>query len=99
AGSEDDDEQRRRAYGGPAMSSQETLITTHSVETPSGRISYASAGSGPLALFVHGVVLNKHLWQHQLAGLSDIRSYCSAAIWMGKRDNQDGNPGSRHWHD
>src|ERR1700724_4012664 len=24
---------------------------------------------------------------------------CSAAIWMGKRDNQDGNPGSRHWHD
>src|ERR1700726_2119664 len=55
------------------MSSQQTLITTHSVETPSGRISYASAGSGPLALFVHGVVLNKHLWRHQLAGLSDIR--------------------------
>ena len=43
------------------MSSQETLITTHSVETPSGRISYASAGFGPAALFVHGVVLNKHL--------------------------------------
>ena len=55
------------------MSSHETLITTHSVETPSGRISYASAGSGPVALFVHGVVLNKHLWRHQLAGLSDIR--------------------------
>src|ERR1700719_3510704 len=28
-----------------------------------------------------------------------IASSCSAAIWMGKRDNQDGNPGSRHWHD
>src|SRR5215467_3439611 len=55
------------------MSSHETLITTHSVETPSGRISYASAGSGPAALFVHGVVLNKHLWRHQLAGLSDVR--------------------------
>ena len=55
------------------MSSQQTLITTHSVETPSGRISYASAGFGPVALFVHGVVLNKHLWRHQLAGLSDIR--------------------------
>ena len=55
------------------MSSQETLITTHSVETPSGRISYASAGSGPAALFVHGVVLNKHAWRHQLAGLSDLR--------------------------
>lgn len=53
------------------MSSQQTPTTTHSVETPSGRISYASAGSGPVALFVHGVVLNKHLWRHQLTGLSD----------------------------
>src|SRR5437868_13589435 len=55
------------------MSSQQTPTTTHSVEIPLGRISYASAGSGPLALFVHGVLLNKHLWRHQLAGLSDIR--------------------------
>jgi pimeloyl-ACP methyl ester carboxylesterase len=55
------------------MSSQKTSITTHSVETPSGRISYSAAGSGPVALFVHGVVLNKHLWRHQLAALSDIR--------------------------
>jgi hypothetical protein len=36
------------------MSSPQTLITADSVETPSGRISYASAGSGPVALFVHG---------------------------------------------
>src|ERR1700726_272506 len=55
------------------MSSQQTPTMTYSVETPSGRISYTSAGSGPVALFVHGVVLNKHLWRHQLAGLSDIR--------------------------
>jgi pimeloyl-ACP methyl ester carboxylesterase len=55
------------------MSNRQTLVTTHSVETPSGRISYSSAGSGPSALFVHGVVLNKHLWRHQLAALSDIR--------------------------
>src|SRR5712672_279353 len=46
---------------------------TRSIETPSGRVSYTEAGSGPVALFVHGVVLNKHLWRHQLAGLSDIR--------------------------
>jgi pimeloyl-ACP methyl ester carboxylesterase len=26
-----------------------------------------------VALFVHGVVLNKYLWRHQLAGLADIR--------------------------
>ena len=46
---------------------------TRSVETPSGRISYTEAGSGPVALFVHGVVLNKYLWRRQLAELSDIR--------------------------
>src|ERR1700735_3730706 len=55
------------------MSNAQTPVTTDVVETPSGRISYASAGSGPVALVVHGVVLNKHLWRHQLAGLSDIR--------------------------
>src|ERR1700733_7233557 len=55
------------------MSNAQTLVATDIVETPSGRISYASAGSGPVALFVHGGVLNKHMWRHQLAALSDIR--------------------------
>ena len=39
-------------------------ITTHSVEAPWGRISFAEAGSGSVALFVHGVVLNKHFWSY-----------------------------------
>jgi len=69
------------------MSSQQTPTTTHSVETPSGRISYASAGSGPVALFVHGVVLNKHLWRHQLAGLSDIRR-CIAVDLLAHGDTE-----------
>src|SRR6516162_8206468 len=47
--------------------------TTQTVQTPSGRIAYAEQGTGPVALFVHGVLLNKHLWRHQLAHLSDIR--------------------------
>jgi hypothetical protein len=38
------------------MSGRQTLIMTRSVETPSGRVSYASAGSGPVALFVRGDV-------------------------------------------
>jgi pimeloyl-ACP methyl ester carboxylesterase len=54
------------------MNSSKPPIANRSVETASGRISYAEAGSGPVALFVHGVVLNKHLWRHQLSGLSDI---------------------------
>ena len=55
------------------MGTQQTASTIRSVQTPSGRISYAEAGSGPVTLFVHGVVLNKHVWRRQLAGLSDIR--------------------------
>jgi pimeloyl-ACP methyl ester carboxylesterase len=30
-------------------------------------------GTGPVALFVHGVLLNGHLWRHQLEELSSIR--------------------------
>ncbi len=43
------------------------------VETPSGRISYVEQGSGPAALFVHGVLLNGYLWRHQLAALGKVR--------------------------
>ena len=43
------------------------------VRTPSGVVAYAEQGDGPVALFVHGVLLNSHLWRHQLAHLSDIR--------------------------
>src|SRR5258705_11379935 len=45
----------------------------HSVQTASGRISYTEQGTGPVALFVHGVLLNGHLWRHQLSQLADIR--------------------------
>lgn len=47
--------------------------TKRTVSTPSGRIAYTESGSGPVALFVHGVLLNGHLWRHQLAELSDLR--------------------------
>jgi pimeloyl-ACP methyl ester carboxylesterase len=43
------------------------------VQTPSGTISYVERGSGPVALFVHGVLLNGYLWRHQLAQLGDVR--------------------------
>jgi pimeloyl-ACP methyl ester carboxylesterase len=69
------------------MNSQQNQITRHTVETPSGRISYASTGSGPVALFVHGVVLNKHLWRHQLAELSDIRR-CIAVDLLAHGDTE-----------
>src|SRR2546421_9919503 len=55
------------------MNTNKSLTTRHSVQTASGRIGYIEQGDGPVALFVHGVLLNGHLWRHQLADLSDIR--------------------------
>lgn len=49
-----------------------------SVDTRSGRIAYAEKGTGPVALFVHGVLLNGYLWRNQLEALSDVR--CCIAI-------------------
>ncbi|AMO96784.1 alpha/beta hydrolase fold family protein [Collimonas fungivorans] len=43
------------------------------IDTPSGRISYVEQGTGPVALFVHGVLVNGYLWRHQLSELSAIR--------------------------
>jgi pimeloyl-ACP methyl ester carboxylesterase len=44
-----------------------------SVVTSSGRIAYAEKGTGPVALFVHGVLLNGYLWRNQVEALSDVR--------------------------
>jgi len=56
-----------------AAAGNKSLPVRRSVQTASGRISYVEQGTGPVALFVHGVLLNSHLWRHQLADLSDIR--------------------------
>jgi pimeloyl-ACP methyl ester carboxylesterase len=55
------------------MSEKKPSPIQRSVQTSSGRISYTEQGTGPVALFVHGVLLNGYLWRHQLADLSDIR--------------------------
>jgi pimeloyl-ACP methyl ester carboxylesterase len=55
------------------MEGNKSSPTKHTVQTASGRISYTEQGTGPVALFVHGVLLNGYLWRHQLEDLSDIR--------------------------
>jgi pimeloyl-ACP methyl ester carboxylesterase len=55
------------------MSGMQFFAARRHVDTPSGRISYVEHGSGPAALFVHGVLLNGYLWRHQLAALADVR--------------------------
>jgi pimeloyl-ACP methyl ester carboxylesterase len=71
------------------MRSDQAVGTKRSVDAPSGRISYLEAGpaSGPVALFVHGVLLNGHVWRHQLAQLSDMRR-CIALDLLAHGDTQ-----------
>src|SRR2546430_7524478 len=57
------------------------------VQTPSGRISYTEQGRGAVALFVHGVLLNGHLWRHQLEDLCDIRR-CIAVDLLAHGDTE-----------
>jgi pimeloyl-ACP methyl ester carboxylesterase len=69
------------------MRSLEAVMEKRRVDTPSGSIAYAEAGAGPVALFVHGVLLNGHLWRHQLAQLSDIRR-CIAVDLLAHGDTE-----------
>ena len=57
------------------------------VKTASGNISYTEQGTGPVALFVHGVLLNGNLWRHQLSDLSDIRR-CIAVDLLAHGDTE-----------
>jgi pimeloyl-ACP methyl ester carboxylesterase len=69
------------------MSGKEFFAGQRHVETPSGNISYSEHGSGPVALFVHGVLLNGYLWRHQLAQLGDLRR-CIAVDLMAHGNTQ-----------
>ncbi|MEO8670290.1 MAG: alpha/beta hydrolase [Tahibacter sp.] len=69
------------------MDGTSSNMPRQSVDTRSGRISYREEGSGPVALFVHGVLLNGHLWRHQLAHLSDIRR-CIAVDLLAHGDTE-----------
>jgi pimeloyl-ACP methyl ester carboxylesterase len=42
-------------------------------DTPSGRIAYIENGEGPVALFLHGILLNGYLWHRQLEKLGSTR--------------------------
>ena len=69
------------------MSLNQAVVSKRSVVTPSGQISYTESGTGPVALFVHGVLLNGHLWRHQLDQLSDLRR-CIAVDLLAHGDTE-----------
>ena len=55
------------------MSGKAFFAGQRKIDTPSGSINYVEQGSGPVALFVHGVLLNGYLWRHQLEELKTLR--------------------------
>src|SRR6202034_2448395 len=79
----------KQGLSAASAAGNKSLPVRHSVQTASGRISYVEQGSGPVALFVHGVLLNSHLWRHQLADLSDIRR-CIAVDLLAHGDTEIG---------
>jgi pimeloyl-ACP methyl ester carboxylesterase len=68
------------------------------VDTDFGRIAYVEAGTGPVALFIHGAVLNGYQWRHQLAGLADVRRVIAVdSLAMGHTEMKPGLPlGMKH---
>lgn len=69
------------------MNGKDFFSHQHKVETPSGTISYVEHGRGPVALFVHGVLLNSYLWRHQFTQLSDVRR-CIAVDLLAHGDTE-----------
>lgn len=55
------------------MELQELDAHRHTVSTPSGDLSYLDIGTGPVALFVHGIGTNAYLWRNVIAGLTGQR--------------------------
>ncbi|GLQ97233.1 alpha/beta fold hydrolase [Dyella mobilis] len=69
------------------MNGKDFFSRQHKLDTPSGRISYVEYGKGPVALFVHGVLLNSYLWRHQLTRLGEVRR-CIAVDLLAHGDTE-----------
>lgn len=70
-----------------------SLPDRKTVETPFGTIAYVGMGSGPAAVFIHGVFLNANLWEHQLRDLSDLRT-CLAPDLLAHGQSAVPDPGT-----
>jgi len=64
------------------MDAKEFASLRKTIKTAYGDIAYVERGSGPAALFVHGVLLNGFLWRDAIEALSDSRR-CIAVDLLG----------------
>ena len=75
------------------FTSHDFETTRRFVETPHGRIAYVERGRGPVALLIHGGLLNGYQWRHQLSGLSDIRRIVALdTLGLGHTEVRPGQP-------
>ncbi len=65
----------------------QTQFRKQHIKTPSGDIAYLERGTGPVAIFVHGVLVNSYIWRHQLTTLSAQRR-CIALDLMTHGDTE-----------
>ena len=64
------------------MDTQDFASHRKTIKTSFGDIAYVEKGAGPVALFVHGVLLNGYLWRNVIDQLADQRR-CIAVDLMG----------------
>jgi pimeloyl-ACP methyl ester carboxylesterase len=77
----------------PSLTSHDFAAARTFVDTAHGRIAYVERGSGPVALFIHGGVLNGYQWRHQLSGLADLRRVIALdTLGMGHTQVRSGQP-------
>jgi pimeloyl-ACP methyl ester carboxylesterase len=50
-------------------------------ELASGRIAYAERGSGPVVVFIHGLLVNANLWRKVVPLIADAGFRCIAPNW------------------
>ena len=55
------------------MQLSELEARRHTAVTRSGEISYLDVGTGPVALFVHGIATNAYLWRNVIGALASQR--------------------------
>jgi pimeloyl-ACP methyl ester carboxylesterase len=65
----------------------------HFVDTAEGRVSLLDVGSGPPALFIHGVGTNALLWRHVIAAVAADRRCIAVDLPLhGRSPLQEGQP-------
>ncbi len=77
----------------PEMTADEFAKERRFVDTDFGRIAYVERGEGPVALCLHGALLNGYQWRHQLSGLSHLRRVIAVdSMAMGYTEKKSSQP-------